>query len=136
MPLDDFEKERIRYHLGYLNATNAASLQFGVPVPVETIFLVEQAFNFLLEPTLPRVRKLLDRLDRCEELMDEGADYLAAKRLGDLEIDEENIERLEDLYWRWANRLADNMGVPLYAYSARFQHGGGIRAGNLRVRNS
>jgi hypothetical protein len=47
------EKEKIRYHSGYLNAQPAASIQLGVPRPVQTLFLIEDAMDRLL----PTARK-------------------------------------------------------------------------------
>ena len=51
--LTEEEKERVRYHLGYMETSfggnqTAASLQFGIPRPVQTMFLVEEAIQNLL----------------------------------------------------------------------------------------
>jgi len=132
MPLSLPEKERVRYHLGYLSVQPAASIQFGLPRPQQTQFMVESAMNLLLEEAIPRVRDTLDTLDGIECRLRDGAlDRLAAKRLGDLELRDGEPELLEDEYNRWAKRLADIFGVPLYPYAARFKRG--VRTGTLQV---
>ncbi|KKK54507.1 hypothetical protein LCGC14_3083990, partial [marine sediment metagenome] len=45
MPLTEAEKERVRYHLGYLQVSAAASIQLGIPRPLQTVFLLEQGLN-------------------------------------------------------------------------------------------
>ena len=62
---------------------------------------------------------------------------LAVERIGDITMrpgrpGESQPDLLEREYCRWAGRLADILGVPLYAYSTRFARMG-IRSGNVRV---
>lgn len=136
--LTEEEKERARYHLGYVETSFAAALQFGVPRPIQTIFLLEQALGLLLNPyAVQRARTLLGKLDSIEEQMFEpGMQLLYAEQLGELKlrgakIGETSTDLMEREYVRWANRLADMLGVPLYAYSERFKAKG---PGNRRVR--
>jgi hypothetical protein len=134
--LDDFEKERVRYHLGYLNVSTAASLQFGLPRPIQTLFIIELAMEQLPEVALPRVRRLLKILDNTECRLENAQSRLAAASLGELKIERQGMQEpdlLEHEYWRWASRLADQLGVPLYAYSNRFK-GQGPASGNIPVR--
>lgn len=135
MALSLKEKERCRYHLGYLSVQPAASIQFGMARPIQTLFLVEEAMNNILIDAEERVRRTLTTLDNIECKMIEGQDYLAANRLGDLEVRKEHIDQLEDEYYRWAGRLADMLGVPLYPYSERFRRSKGRGAGNIPVSN-
>ena len=130
MALTTAERERVRYHLGYLQVTAAASLSFGIPRPIQTIFLVESSMTLLIVEAEPRVRRILDILDRTECRLEEAQERLAAKRLGDLELRDGEPDQLEHEYDRWAKRLADIFGVPLYPYAARF---GPARAGNVSV---
>ena len=80
-----------------------------------------------------RVRRLLNILDRIECRIEQSADVLEASQMGDLHTRENAPELLEKEYVRWASRLADVLGVPLYPYSQRFRKyvGGG---GNIPVR--
>ena len=139
--LSEEERERIRYHLGYMATSGAASVQFGIPRPMQTIFLLEQAFGLLQNPyALNRVRRVLDRLDRIEEALESpGVELLYAKKLGELELRDSqagvtSTDLIEREYVRWAKRLADILGVPLYPYSDRFKNRG--PAGNVAVRRS
>lgn len=135
MPLSPEESERIHYHLGYLNTSTAASIQFGLPRPIQTLFILDQAIVNMPEVALPRIRRILTILDNIECKLVNAQNRLAAESLGDLKLRQGEPDLLEHEYWRWASRLADDMGVPLYAYSNRFK-GQGPAAGIIPVRNS
>jgi len=132
--LDSSEKERVRYHLGYLNTGIAGSIQFGLPQPVQTLFLVDQAMSILTDVNaVDRVRRHLKILDDVECRMVSAQSRLAAESLGEITLRADEIPQLEESYFIWASRLADQLGVPLYAYSNRFK-GKGPRAGSIPVR--
>ena len=134
MPLSESDKERIRYHLGYLEVQGAASIQFGIPRPLQTVFLLEDAMNNVIERAIPRVQRILNVLDRIEGKLEEAQDRLAAKRLDSLELRENEPDQLEHEYVRWGGRLADILGVPIYPYSTRYRNLGAKVAGNIPVR--
>jgi len=121
MVLDPTERERIRYHMGYLSVAPAASITFGLPAPIQTLFLVELAMNNLLPEATDRIRRFLTILDNIECKMIEGQSYLVATQLDQMYIRNDNIDKLEDEYSRWASRLADELGCPLYPGSAKFR---------------
>jgi hypothetical protein len=125
------EKERIRYHLGYLNVGAAASLQFGLPAPIQMLFIVESAMEKVLPVGEDRIRSHISFMDKIECAMMEGIDYLPANRLGDMELRKTHLHDLEDEYYRWANRLAGQLGVPLYLYAEKFQAARGRRGGMI-----
>jgi hypothetical protein len=126
------DKERIRYHTGYMEVSFAGSVQFGIPRPVQTVFLLEQAMNLLVDAdAIARVVSILDHLDNLECLLKRAPAQLAAEKLGDLTLrgskqGETYPDLLEREYVRWAKRLADIFGVPLYPYSARFRQSFGV----------
>jgi hypothetical protein len=128
------ERERVRYHLGYLNVQLAGSIQFGLPRPVQTLFILEEAMNQVIFEGLDRVRRLLKVLDDIECRLIASQDRLAASKLGELETRENEPDLLEREYYRWGGRLADQLGVPFYAYSNRYKQGMSA-AGILPVRN-
>lgn len=135
MPLTTAEKERCRYHLGYIEVQPAASIQFGLPRPIQTQFLVESAMNLVMEEACDRVRKIICVMDGVECRLVAAQDRLAASALGQLTMRADEPDALEREYYRWACRLADIFGVPLYAYSARFRpFAGGGMAGSIPVR--
>lgn len=131
MSLTDAEKERVRYHLVYPEVQAAASLQWGIPRPIQTAFLLESAMSNIIAAAEDRVRDILTTLDGLDTKLIEAQDYLVAKRLEDLELRDGHPDLLEREYKRWAGRLADLLGVPLYAYSARFRNPNAIS--NVRV---
>lgn len=124
------ERERVRYHLGYQNVEPAASISLGFPRATQASFLVEAAMDRLVDSTVGRVSQIVALLDRIEGQMAEALCRLTAQQLGELKLRNSNEEPTEqDLlareYRRWAERLADNLGVPLNAYSERFRDDGG-----------
>lgn len=133
MPLNDSEKERCRYHLGYLEVSPAASLSYGIPRPLQTVFLVETAMNNLIEGACDRVRRILKVMDDIEIKMVEAQDRLAAIQLDTLKLREQEGDQLEHEYVRWGWRLADILGVPIYAYSQRYAKFSGVKAGSIPV---
>ncbi len=125
MALTDAEREQVRYHLGYLNVETAASLTFGIPRPVQTLFLVESAMDNILAVAEPRVRSMLCKLERIETRLEQTWDVTEAAAVGELRLrtgkaGETTHDLLEREYVRWAKRLADQLGVPLYPFSSRF----------------
>ncbi len=134
MSLTDQEKERVRYHMGYLGVSGAASIQFGIPRPLQTVFLIEQAMNNLIEAALPRVRRIIRIMDNTEDKLEQSQDRLAAKQLDQLQLRENEPDMLEKEYVRWGYRLADILGAPIYPYSLRYRNHGGLTAGSIPVR--
>lgn len=134
MAFTDEEKQRIRYHLGYPSVQPAAALTYGMPKPLQTLFLVESAMNLILPVAEDKVRSLLTTLDTIECRLQDAQTRMAATSVDNLTMRKDETDALEGEYRRWANRLADLMGVPLYAYSLRFHRGGVSFAGSIPVR--
>lgn len=136
MAISDADKERARYHLGYMTVVVASSYAFGVPQATEVQWMFEDAIGRVMSASEPRVRSILDKLDEIEETLFCASKDLFAKRAGDLESNLDQPDMVEKEYMRWACRLADMLGVMPYPYSARFGRlsGRGGKAGNLSVR--
>ena len=111
------------------------STSFGIPYPIQTLFIVEDSMTNLIAEIVPKVRSLLDVLDGIECRMLSAQDRLAAISMGELKLRDDEPEMLEREYFRWAGRLADTLGVPFYAFSNRFK-GKGASGGSIPVRNS
>jgi hypothetical protein len=115
----------------------AGSIQFGLPRPVQTLFIVEEAMTQLIEPDgVDRVRRHLKILDDIECRLVAAQGSLGAAKLGELTIERQGLQEpdlLENEYFRWGGRLADQLGVPFYAYSNRYKRR--ASAGNIPVRN-
>lgn len=131
--LSESEKERVRYHLGYLNVEPPGSITLGFPSASQALYLVEIALERLIPSTVERVLKIVDHLDCIEMQMMEANKRLKAQQLGELKLRNSNDEAteqelLEKEYHRWARRLSDNLGVPLNPFSEKFRRGGGANA--------
>jgi hypothetical protein len=133
MALTDEEKARAKYHLGYLGAAPAASITFGMARPIQTLFLVETALSNLLPAFDDKVRQILGVMDGVECRLVEAQDRLAAKRIDNLELRDDEPTQLEAEYRRWGYRLADLLGCPVYAYSTKYRTAGKTTAGNVSV---
>ena len=133
MALTDEEKQRTRYHLGYPSVQSAAALSYGMVKPLQTLFLVESAMNLILPAAESKLRSILGVLDGVECRLIDAQDRLAAKSVDSLTMRPDETAALEEEYRRWANRLADILGVPLYGYSLRFQRQGSAFAGSIPV---
>lgn len=135
MPLDPSERERCKYHLGYGGVSTAASIQFGMPRPIQTLFLIETAMTQLMEINTNNVRRILRILDDIELKMIDAQDRLAAAKVSDITTRENESDLLEHEYFRWGGRLADILIVPFYAFSNRYKNNGGVVAGSIPVRS-
>lgn len=140
--LTNEEKARVRHHTGYPEVQVAASIQYGLPRPAQMAFMIESAMEYLMPEAVPRVRDILQVLDDIEQKLIDSMCYLVADQLEELKLAGSNdkkarliTERYENEYRRWAGRLADIFGVPLYPFSERFKKGTDGRAGNIPVRN-
>jgi hypothetical protein len=116
----------------------AASVQLGMPRPIPTMFIVEDALTLLTNAlAVRRCREILDTLDDIEQKLKAAICQLPAEQVGNIKLrsaraGETVTDLIEREYARWAKRLADLLGVPLYPYSARFR---GVVAGMIpRVR--
>jgi hypothetical protein len=127
------EKQRTRYFLGYPSVQSAAALSYGMVKPLQTLFLLESAMNLILPVAEDKVRQLLGVLDGIECRLIDAQDRLAAKSVDTLTMRPDETAALEEEYRRWANRLADVLGVPLYGYSLRFHRQGAAFAGSIPV---
>lgn len=138
MAFDEAERERIRYHMGYLQVAPAAAITFGIPVPIQTAFLLESAMERVLPLAEDRVRKILVIMDciECKEV--DGLDFLVVSKVDEIDVRPDHIEKLEEQYAKWATKLADTLGAPLYPGSDKFRSltgYGSARAGSIPVRS-
>lgn len=128
--LSEADKERVRYHLGYLNTSFAASITMGIPRPVQTLFLVEDAMGLIIPQAVARVICILDTMDGIEGMLRKQLGTLGVKSAGELTLhplsDKGKLvtDSLETEYVRWGNRLADTLGVPHYPFSSRYRKRG------------
>ena len=132
-------RERARYHMGYMDVVQASSFAFAIPQATQPQFLFESAIQRVQPWAEARVIKLLDTMDAIECKMMAAAGDLFARRAGDLEFNLEQPTDLEREYVRWGCRLGDILGVMPYPWSEKYRilsNGGlgGGKSGNASVR--
>ena len=126
--LTEEEKARVRTHLGFPGTSNPSVYMFGQVINVQGSFLVESAMDHLMEHSASRVRQLLGVCDGLEQKMIKAACYLTVESVGDIKMrpnkgGESATDALRREYVYWAERLADELGVPYYPYASHFKGG-------------
>jgi hypothetical protein len=134
--LTEYDRARVRYHLGYLQTEPTSSIHLGYPAMSQALFLVERAMDNLIPSAVEIVQKNLDHLNSLECMLFDAASRLKVQSVGDVKLRTSNDEPsetvlLEKEIYRWASRLADNLGVPLNPYSERYRSE--IRGPNIPV---
>ena len=134
--ISEANKERARYHLGYMTVVVASSMAFSIPQATEVQWMFEDAITRVRVESEPRILTLLDKLDQIECVLFQASSDLFAKRAGDVEMNLSQPDDVEREYVRWACRLADMLGVMPYPFSDRFKTlaNNGGKAGVVRVR--
>ena len=130
--LTDADKSRIKFHLGYMATTTAASITFGFARPIQTMFLLEDALTLVAGNPfdIGRILEIVETLDDLLRQIREQTRTLVASRTGDLDLHPLKAQgilvtdSLRKEYVEWANLLADTLGVPLYPFAKRFQRRG------------
>ena len=111
----------------------AASLQLGIPRPVQTMFLLEDAMSLLVNDfALAKMRYYLGVVANIEKKLADSVNKLEVEKVGNITMrgakrGETGPDLLEREYIRWVKRIADMLGVPPYPYSSKFQSAGGAR---------
>lgn len=123
--LTEEERVRVRYHLGYLNVSPVSAIGLGYPSAQHALFLVENSMDRLIPAAVSRLREIVSTLDQIECQMRDALSRLKAASVGEVKLrgsagDASEGDLLEREYRRWAERLADHLGVSLNVYSARF----------------
>jgi hypothetical protein len=117
------EQGRCLYHLGYAQVNVAGFFSFGTLGLTQPLFI---AINALQHVPLSRamiIRSLLQKLDEIEQQIGEAYKYLVASKLEQLELREEYPDLLEKEKTRFAQRLADALGVYVNPWTNRFNIG-------------
>lgn len=132
MPLDLNEKERVRYHLGFLNISPAGAIALGFPSSSQIQFIVDSALNSVLPEAEPGVRRAIQELDCIEDQLSVARTplVLSAAGGGVKFRGADALIELENQYRWWAQSLADTLGTPVNPFSLKHQQlgtlGGGV----------
>ena len=112
------EKERIRYHTGYLNISQATAISLGFPSATQLQFIIESAMNSVLPDGERGVRRAIAELDCIEDQRSRFRNSLELVATGDTKIrGREAFEVLDDEYRKWCRKLLDTLGSPVNPFS-------------------
>ena len=116
MALTDTEIEMCRHYLGYNNLTSAANPW------VDTVLVFEDVVQQNVRPwTEEQVRSVvlpnLQVLD--QEIMDARANFAATELVGEVKLNDKQMDKLLDLRDFWIDELSKMLGV-----SVRYPQGG------------
>lgn len=124
MALSSEERERCRYHLGYLNLSQQTAISLGFPSASQLGFILESSMNELLTVAEPGVRRAIQELDCIEDQMSSNRATLqlhssggGVKFSGD-----DGMLALENQYRWWRNKLSDTLGSPPNPFSLTNQN--------------
>lgn len=118
------EQSRIKRFLSYPDwVALAQSIQLGYPAASQPLFLVEDAFRRLTPEGEVSTRADLCECESVERQISEARGRLKAVRLGDLELNPNEMKQLRrEMLW-WVTRLADDLGVISNPYSQMIYQG-------------
>jgi hypothetical protein len=111
------DRERVRYHLGWLNVEPVATFTLGFPSTHQSSLILERAMdNLASQGALDRVLRILETLDRIEQRQVEALGRLGIQSVDGIKFRNSNDEAtLTDLlqleYRRWQTKLAAQFGV-------------------------
>ena len=131
--LTEEEKASIRHHLGFMQVAPSTSIFMGFPAATQTSFLVETAMDHIMEAGVGRIRDDIAECDRIECEIKGARFRLQAKSVEGIDLNPQELTQLKTEYTDWAKRLADDLGVPINAYAAKFQYTGGPMPLNMHV---
>jgi hypothetical protein len=129
MPLSVDERVRIRHHMGYLQVADAYTFVLGSPASVETTFIIEGAMDRVLEAAIPLMRKILQTLDAIETQSVDDLELLAVTSLGEIDVNTEELPKLERQYDKWVAKLSNMLGCPRNPFDKRFAATSGVNVG-------
>jgi hypothetical protein len=118
--LSETEKNDVIRLLGYPISSPAASIGLGIPNATQTAFLVQMSLQLLPQSMVGRVREMIVILDATDQRIFAAQKRLAAKKVGEIDLNPDEPDLLEREYRRWAFRLSEMLGAPINQYADRF----------------
>jgi hypothetical protein len=131
--ISEQQKVRARYHMGYLNVTQAQTFVLGVPAAVQTQFVIEGALNNLLPSALPMFEDIMAKLDVTEQQIMDNTPNVAVNRVDEIELREDEFKQLILRYRYWQGSLGNLLGVPPNPFDMRPYLGMGYGNGGAGI---
>jgi hypothetical protein len=132
MAFSELEKGRIRHFLSYPSFSSLSqSIQLGYPAASQPLFLLDDAFKRLTPEGEVSVRNDLCECESIERQLSGSRTRFKALKVGGIEVNDSEPDKLRRELKYWGARLASDLGVTPNPYS-EFEHqnagGGGINA--------
>ena len=111
--ITEHEKARIRRACGYPGLGDAYLLMWGIPVHGELIFALNKRMEGDFAPEfLSLLREDLERAERTVDQAYEAQERLAVSKIGNIETNPDEIDKLGKSWATWVGRIADALGIP------------------------
>lgn len=123
--LTDYEKVRVRHHLGFMATLQSSTFVLGTPSALETQFLIEGALTKIPGESLTLIRDLIARCDAVEAQIAENTENVAASKVGCVELNPNEFAELMKRYDYWRSGLANALGIVANPFDKRDALGGG-----------
>lgn len=135
MSFTDNEKSRVLHFLAYPDWVSlSGSIQLGFPAASQPLFLVEDAFQRLTPGGEESTRKNLCECESIELQMSDARSRLRARKVGNIEMNPDELMMLKQELTFWSIRLADDLGVISDPY-AQAAHAGLASIGGVSGRS-
>ena len=138
MPLNEDDRDSVRFHLGYPNTSPNTTMAMGLPINLDGLFILEGNMNNLRESGVARVRSIVQIMDDILfGAKVDAIERMAVKRIGSIETQPDEVKMISRQLYEWACVLADQLRAPLYYGCERYKSfidGGPNAVGNVRVR--
>lgn len=128
-PLTEDEKNGIMHFLGYASWSSLAqSIQLGIPMASQPLFLVYDSFVRISPGGIESVRRDLCECQAIEKQLSDARSRMKAVTIGNIGLNPRETFMLRDELRFWTKRLADDLGVVQNPYSqmSYLGMGGGI----------
>lgn len=133
MPLTPFQRASIKRHLGYPLITATETLRSGMlpSGPDDLTFAMEKAFDNVIPEAEKMILTIVEKLECIEKQLGEQVGDLAVLAVGSTQLaGQEGMGAVEAQYRKWAQKLSDTIGVPMYRHS-QYQREIGTFAGRV-----
>jgi hypothetical protein len=122
MAISDADKARAVRHLGYPDTDTGYRAEAGFAVAYELLGIVQSALEKVNTTAEARIVAILDEMDGIDTQMQQARSSRAkVLKLGDITLNDKELDRLQDEYARLGWRLAEIIGCQPNPYSMRYQ---------------
>jgi hypothetical protein len=105
--LDDYDKRRVREHMGYPNTLNITAVYQGVTFQYDYATQLELAMNNIDAEAIPRVQTVLNHMDVIEAQKIDALQRMQVLKADVVTINPQEQQDLDGQYRYWQKRLGN-----------------------------